>query len=127
MSRVASVTALIDWIEGALAMASRVPARAPPRSRAGARAILARAIGCLSRGRIRIGVGDQVGHRVAVPVAVLAQARHHPGAIGGPAVLADLPLALEASHRDLDAHDGPELALDEVGRRVGHLPGHRAR
>lgn len=68
----------------------------------------------------------RVGQRaVVVRVGRVAQAAHHPGAVGRAAVLAHLPLALDPRDGNLDADDGLELGVDEVRRRVVHRPRQR--
>jgi hypothetical protein len=54
--------------------------------------------------------------------ALTCQPGHDAGAIGLGAVLADLPLALDARDRDLDADDALHLGCDEWLGRVAHRP-----
>src|SRR2546423_15338081 len=68
---------------------------------------------------------DQRGDLLRIGVAALLQSRDRSRPVGHRAVLAHLPLADEREHRNLDADDHLDHALDEIGGGLGHGPWRR--
>ena len=68
-------------------------------------------------------VGAVAGTSAATSPAPRLPARHDPGAILRRAVLAHLPLALEARQRDGEADNALQHALHEIGGCIGNRPG----
>src|SRR6188472_1109388 len=66
----------------------------------------------------------QIAHLgIAVRLGGVAKRFGHANDVGGGAVLADLPLAVDLENLDLDADDAFDLRSDERVRRVGYFPG----
>jgi len=59
----------------------------------------------------------------ASPSAAVARPADHTGESGGRAVLADLPLAGQSRDGNLNTDDGRDLFPDEIGGRIGNVPG----